>query len=237
VAVPGLFDTDVFSTIIHYTFRVEPGGFFPLNPRMGFFKKKRALLIVDVQNDFAPGGALAVPRGDEVVPVINKLQAEFDLIVATKDWHPVDHCSFASRHPGAKVGDRVDLERGTQLLWPDHCTQGSKGAEFIAGLETGKIAKIFQKGVDRDIDSYSGFYDNNGERDTGLAKYLKAEKVDEVHIVGLATDYTVKFTAQDSKRAGFNTTVIQSGCRALNVHPGDEEKTLKELKGLGINVK
>ncbi|MEW6301879.1 MAG: bifunctional nicotinamidase/pyrazinamidase [Verrucomicrobiota bacterium] len=204
---------------------------------LGFFKKKKALIVVDVQNDFVPGGALAVPKGDEVVPVINKLIQEYDLVVATKDWHPKNHVSFASRHPGHRVGDRVELENCNQTLWPDHCVQGTKGAEFVPGLETKKFAKVFEKGVSPEIDSYSGLYDNGYGRATGLEAYLKGEKVEEVYIVGLATDYTVKYTALDCKKAGFKTHVIKAGCRAVNLNAGDEEKALRELQTGGVDVK
>ncbi|MBI5775534.1 MAG: bifunctional nicotinamidase/pyrazinamidase [Verrucomicrobia bacterium] len=202
-----------------------------------FGSKTKALIIVDVQNDFAPGGALAVPKGDEVVPFINSVLGEYKIVVATKDWHPKNHCSFASTHPGKKVGDRVDLEDGSQLLWPDHCVQGSPGAEFVKGLDAGKIQKTFQKGIDPDIDSYSGLFDNGFKRDTGLAKYLKDNKASEVAIVGLATDYTVKFTALDCKKQGFNVTVLRKGCRALNIKPDDEEKALAEMRAAGVTVK
>ena len=205
----------------------------------GMFKSKpktRALLVVDVQNDFCPGGALAVPDGDKVVPVINKLQAEFEIIVATKDWHPANHVSFVSTHAGQRVGDMVDAETGSQRLWPDHCVQGSKGAEFAPGLEAGKFQKVFEKGVDPQIDSYSGFYDNGFVRETGLRAWLAAKKVQEVHIVGLATDYTVKFTALDAKKCGFDAFVIKEGCRAVNLNPGDDERAFKEMQTSGINV-
>jgi nicotinamidase/pyrazinamidase len=207
---------------------------------LGLFKSKpktRALLVVDVQNDFCPGGALAVPNGDQVVPVINKLQSEFEIVVATKDWHPANHISFASTHPGQKVGDMVDTETGTQRVWPDHCVQGSKGAEFAPGLQTDKFLKVFEKGIDPQIDSYSGFYDNGFVRETGLRAWLAARKVQEVHIVGLATDYTVKFTALDSKKCGFETFVIKDGCRAVNINAGDEERALKEVQASGAHVK
>jgi nicotinamidase/pyrazinamidase len=203
----------------------------------GFLKKKKALIIVDVQNDFVPGGALAVPKGDEVVPYINGLLDKYELIVASKDWHPSDHCSFASAHPGHAVGERIDLDRGSQLLWPDHCVQDSKGAEFVPGLKTEKIVKTVLKGVDRDIDSYSALFDNDNNRSTGLLEYLKAQKADEVHIVGLATDYTVKYTAIDCKKAGLATVVLKDGCRAVNLNAGDHDRAIKEMERAGIQVK
>lgn len=207
---------------------------------LGFFKSKpktKALLIVDVQNDFIPGGALAVPQGDEVVPVINRLQAEYDIVLATKDWHPTGHCSFASSHRGYKAGDRAELEIGSQLLWPDHCVQGSNGAEFATGLETKKILKTFEKGIDRNIDSYSGLYDNGNQRETGLRTYLATKLVTEVHIVGLATDYTVKYTALDCRRAGFEVVILLVGCRAVNLKPGDDALAIKEMKAAGVLIK
>lgn len=205
---------------------------------LGLFKKKvKALVVVDVQNDFVPGGALAVPKGDEVVTFINKLQNDFDLIVATKDWHPRNHVSFASRHPGCNVGDRVELESGSQRLWPDHCVQGTAGAEFVQGLDVAKFAKVFQKGTDPEVDSYSALFDNDRRRATGLGDWLKVNKVEEVHIVGLATDYTVKYTALDCAKAGFKTYVHKDGCRAVNVAAGDDERSLREMQTAGVTVK
>jgi len=204
---------------------------------LGLFKKTKALIVVDVQNDFCPGGALAVPKGDEVVPVINGLLGGYDLVVATRDWHPRNHCSFAATHRGGKVGERVDLARGSQLLWPVHCVQGTPGAEFAKGLDKSKFAKVFDKGVDADIDSYSGFYDNDRGRSTGLDNFLKEKKVSEVYIAGLATDYCVRYTALDSVKAGFKTTVLLEGCRGLDVNPGDVDRVLGEMKRAGVTVK
>lgn len=206
---------------------------------LGLFKKNKvkALVVVDVQNDFVPGGALAVPKGDEVVPVINKLLAEYDLVVATKDWHPRGHVSFASRHPGTSVGDRVELDSGTQRVWPDHCVQGTPGAEFAKGLTTVKFAKVFEKGSDPNVDSYSALFDNDQRRATGLGDWLKANKVEEVYIVGLATDYTVKYTALDCAKAGYKTFVLKDGCRAVNMAAGDEERSIREMQTAGVTVK
>ncbi len=203
----------------------------------GLFKKTKALLVVDVQTDFCPGGALAVPKGDEVVPVINKLMGEFEMVVATRDWHPRNHCSFADAHPGGKVGERVDLERGSQLLWPVHCVQDTPGADFAKGLDKAKFTKIIDKGIDRDIDSYSGFYDNDRGRSTGLEDFLRSKKVDEVHIAGLATDYCVKYTALDCVKAGFKTTLHLEACRGLDVNPGDVDRVIAEMKRAGVTVK
>jgi nicotinamidase/pyrazinamidase len=204
---------------------------------LGLFKKTKALIVVDVQNDFCPGGALAVPSGNEVVPVINAMLGGYDLVVATRDWHPRNHCSFAASHRGASVGDRVDLARGSQLLWPVHCVQSTPGADFAKGLDKSKFAKVFDKGVDADIDSYSGFYDNDRGRSTGLEGFLKEKKVSEVFITGLATDYCVKYTALDSAKAGFKTTVLLEGCRGLNVNPGDVDRVIAEMKRAGVTVK
>jgi len=206
---------------------------------LGFFKKNKikALVVVDVQNDFVPGGALAVPKGDEVVPVINQLLPDYELVVATKDWHPKGHVSFASRHPGTSVGDRVDLDSGSQRVWPDHCVQGTPGAEFAKNLTTTKFAKVFEKGIDPNVDSYSALFDNDQCRATGLEDWLKKNKVEEVYIVGLATDYTVKYTALDCAKAGFKTFVIKDGCRAVNFTAGDEDRALKEMQTAGVTVK
>jgi nicotinamidase/pyrazinamidase len=201
---------------------------------MGLFSKP-TLIILDVQNDFVPGGALPVPDGNEVVPFINGIIGKYKSVVATKDWHPPKHCSFASKHPGKFAGDRVDLEGMSQVLWPDHCIQDTPGADYAAGLETDKIEKVFEKGVNPRIDSYSGLYDNDFGRATGLEDYLKEHKVKEAHIVGLATDYTVKFTALDCVKAGFATTVLLKGCRALA--KATEEEALEEMKRHGVKIK
>ena len=198
---------------------------------MGLFSKP-TLIILDVQNDFVPGGALPVPKGDEF---INGVQDKYKNIVATKDWHPARHCSFISAHPGSHPGDRVELEGMSQVVWPDHCVQDTEGADYAKGLETEKIEKVFEKGVNPRIDSYSGFYDNNFGRATGLEDYLKENKVKDVHLVGLATDYTVKFTALDCVKAGFGTTVLLGGCRALD--PKTEADAVAEMKRAGVKVK
>src|SRR3954468_12732007 len=151
-----------------------------------------ALIIVDVQNDFVPGGALPVPEGDKVLPVINNLQPKFDLVVATQDWHPASHGSFAANHPGKKPGDVIQLKGLPQILWPVHCVQNTTGAAFVPTLDAKRIAKVFPKGTDPQVDSYSGFFDNGRQKATGLAEYLKQRGVTELYIVGLATDYCVK---------------------------------------------
>jgi nicotinamidase/pyrazinamidase len=200
------------------------------------FCMKRALILVDIQNDFIPGGALAVADGDRVVPIANRVQSAFDLVVATQDWHPANHGSFASQHPGTKPGDVIDLNGIAQVLWPDHCVQGSKGAEFHPRLDTSRFAKIFQKGIDPGIDSYSGFFDNGHRRGTGLAEYLHSRNVTDVYIAGLATDYCVKFTSLDARTLGLNAFVIEDGCRGVNLQPGDSATALDQMRAAGVNV-
>lgn len=197
---------------------------------------KRALILVDIQYDFLPGGALAVADGDQVVAVANRVQSAFELVVATQDWHPVDHGSFASQHPGKKPGDVIDLNGIPQVLWPDHCVQGSKGAEFHRDLNIRRVAKIFQKGVDPDIDSYSGFFDNGHRRGTGLADYVRAQEITDVYIAGLATDYCVKVTALDARTLGLRVFVIEDGCRGVNLNPGDSATALDQMRATGVNV-
>ena len=175
----------------------------------------KVLILIDVQNDFMPGGALAVPEGDQIVPLINKLQAQFDLVIATQDWHPAGHASFASSHENEKEFDVIKLDGLDQVLWPDHCVQNTKGAEFHPGLETSKIEAIFRKGTDPKIDSYSGFYDNAHLKSTGLAGYLREKGADELYFAGLAADYCVYFSVKDALDEGFNCTLIEDGTRAL----------------------
>lgn len=198
----------------------------------------KAIIIVDVQNDFCPGGALAVPNGDEVVAVINKHleDARYDVVVATQDWHPAGHQSFASSHPGKAPYDVIDLHGLPQVLWPDHCVQKSMGAEFHKGLHLGGVERIFRKGADPKVDSYSGFFDNGGHNPTGLNAYLKERGVTEVAVVGLATDYCVKATALDALRLGYKTSVIKDACRAVNINPDDGEKAFKEMYDRGTQT-
>lgn len=197
---------------------------------------KKALLIVDMQNDFLPGGSLAVPGGDEIIPLINNIQKEFELVIATKDWHPKNHKSFASQHRNKRPGDIVILNEQKQVLWPDHCIQHSFGSQFLPAFNAGKIDKIFYKGTDKNIDSYSGFLDNNRKKETGLERYLKQKQVKDIYIVGLATDYCVKQTALDGKAAGFNFFVIKDACRGVDLNRGDIAKALKEMEEKGITI-
>ena len=196
----------------------------------------KALILVDIQNDFLPGGALEVPSGDAIVPLVNELLPLFNQVVATQDWHPAQHLSFASNHSDVKIGDVIDLNGLDQILWPDHCVQHSKGAAFSDDLNVDAIQMVFQKGTDINIDSYSGFFDNGHTKDTGLGAYLHSQGITEVFIVGLATDYCVKFTALDAVKLGFDTTVITDATRAVNLHPQDSENALKEMQQAGVHL-
>ena len=199
-------------------------------------KRKRALILVDLQNDFVPGGALSVPNGDAVIPVANKVQQAFDLIVATKDWHPRDHGSFAANHRGKLPGDVVNLNGLRQILWPVHCVQNTHGSDFVPGLDVSRIRKIFHKGTDAWIDSYSCFFDNGHRRDTGLAKYLKSQGVHDVYLMGLATDYCVKYSVLDALQLGFAVHVIEDGCRGINLKRDDSAETIEQLRRAGVEI-
>lgn len=197
----------------------------------------RALILVDIQNDFLPGGALAVPEGDRVIAVANALMPLFPLVVATQDWHPPNHGSFADNHPGRVPGEVVMLGGLEQVLWPTHCVQGTRGAEFAAGLQQGPVAKIFVKGVDPEVDSYSGFFDNGRRRSTGLGEYLRVHEVREVVVLGLATDFCVKFTTLDALSLGIAATLVEDGCRGVELAPGDVAAALAEVRAAGGAVR
>jgi len=192
-----------------------------------------ALIIVDLQNDFLPGGALPVPHGDEIIPLANELQRRFELVLATQDWHPPDHGSFAANHPGKKPGDRIVLDGIEQILWPVHCVQNTVGAEFARSFDTSRIAHVFHKGIERNIDSYSTFFDNAHRRHTGLAHYLKERSIKDIYLLGLALDYCVKYSALDARQLGLNTHVILDGCRGIELEPGDIDRALDEMKRAG----
>ncbi len=194
----------------------------------------KTLILVDIQNDFVPGGALAVADGDQVVAVANHLMPKFKLVVATQDWHPADHGSFASQHEGVQVGDVFSLNGIQQVAWPDHCVQDAFGAKFVAGLNVNSINHVVQKGTDPQIDSYSGFFDNDQRSSTGLADLLKNHGTTEVVVMGLATDYCVKFTALDAVRLGFTTTVILPGCRGVELQPGDIAAAVEQMRSAGV---
>lgn len=197
---------------------------------------KKALILVDLQNDFCPFGALAVAEGDQIIPIANNLMEQFDIVVATQDWHPANHGSFAANHPWRKPGQVIDLNGLQQILWPIHCVQNSFGAEFVKDLNTDKITKIFPKGTDPEIDSYSGFFDNGHRKATGLGDYLKAQSVEEVFVLGLATDYCVKFTALDAVELGFKTNLVIDASRGVNLHEGDVDKAVEEMKSKGVQL-
>ena len=194
----------------------------------------KALILVDLQNDFMPGGALAVTEGDKVVPLANRLAAKFSITVATQDWHPQNHTSFASNNPGHAIGSVIELNGIPQVLWPDHCIQGSHGAGFHADLNTALIGKVFKKGTYPQVDSYSGFFDNNRAHATGLAEWLREQGVKTLYIMGLATDYCVKYTALDAAQLGFETFLIEDGCRGVELQPGDVKRAIDEMRKAGI---
>jgi|HubBroStandDraft_6_1064221.scaffolds.fasta_scaffold225962_2 nicotinamidase/pyrazinamidase len=195
-----------------------------------------AFLVVDVQNDFLPGGALAVPDGDQVIPIVNRLVECFALVLATQDWHPANHGSFAANHPNRRPGEMIDLNGIRQILWPVHCVQGSPGAAFSAQLRTERFSNVFRKGVDPGIDSYSGFFDNGRKRSTGLAEYLRDRNVDELFICGLATDYCVKFSSFDSIGSGIRTHVIEDACRGVDLKPGDSAAAIAAMRDAGVSI-
>lgn len=197
---------------------------------------KNALILVDLQNDFCHGGNLAVPDGDAVIPLANELQQLFDIIIATKDWHPENHLSFASSHAGKKIGDVVQVHGLPQMLWPDHCVQNTRGAEFHPGLNTEKIQQVFLKGTDRFIDSYSAFYDNAHLRQTGLHGWLKEHNVTDVYIAGLATDYCVLYSSLDALKLGYKVHMIEDACRGVELNPGDVAGAWREMIGKGVDV-
>ncbi|NGX38611.1 MAG: Peroxyureidoacrylate/ureidoacrylate amidohydrolase RutB [Chlamydiae bacterium] len=176
----------------------------------------KVLIVVDMQNDFMPGGALGVAGADALVPIINELMKNFSIVVAVKDWHPKGHASFA--------------------IWPPHCVQETKGAEFVPGLNVDRFEKVFHKGTDLEIDSYSAFFDNAKARKTGLEEYLKSHQIDAITLVGMATDYCILYSAQDAVKLGFDVTVISDACRAINREPDDEKKAFDSMKSIGAKV-
>lgn len=194
-----------------------------------------ALIVVDIQNDFLPGGALAVPRGDETVAIANRLMSLFSTVVLTADWHPADHSSFASQHAGKSPYDVVPMPYGNQVLWPDHCVAGTTGADFAAGLETVRAHAVIRKGTDKNCDSYSGFLAADRKTPTGLAGYLKSRGVTTVFVCGLATDFCVAWTAQDAAVAGFKTYLIEDASRAIDAG-GSLAAAMAGLKTAGVGV-
>lgn len=195
----------------------------------------KALVLVDLQYDFCPGGALAVARGDDTIAVANRVARHFELVVATQDWHPADHGSFAANHDGAEPYQVRDLHGLQQVLWPVHCVQGTRGAAFHAQL-TASITKVFPKGTDPTVDSYSGFWDNGKRRSTGLGPWLREQGVRSLYVLGLATDYCVKFTALDACSEGFATYLVEDGCRGVELKPGDSDRAIDEMRASGVAV-
>ena len=191
------------------------------------------LLVVDIQNDFCPGGALAVPRGDEVVPLVNRLAARFAHVVITQDWHPARHLSFASSHPGRKPYETIEVAYGPQILWPDHCVQGTTGAQLRDDLHIPHAELVLRKGYHRGIDSYSAFYENDRATHTGLAGYLRERGLRRVLLAGLAFDFCVRFSAEDARREGFEVTVNETACRGIDID-GSVLATRQALAALGI---
>ena len=196
----------------------------------------KTLVVVDVQNDFCPGGALAVAEGHRVVPYINRIRGRFDMVIFTQDWHPPDHASFASNHRGRDIYEVIDLHGQPQTLWPDHCVQETRGAEFHPELDIRTDDSIFRKGQLREVDSYSGFMDNDRTHQTGLADYLKKKGIDGIDVVGLATDYCVKFTVLDARDLGLRVSVHREGCRAVNIKPGDGDRAFQEMAAAGADI-
>ena len=196
---------------------------------------RRALIVIDVQNDFLPGGALAVPHGDQVIPVINSLMDHFDSVIATQDWHPADHGSFASQH-NKQPGEHILLQGIPQILWPDHCVQGTPGAAFSPLLRLDRFDKVFRKGTDRWVDSYSAFYDMARKRSTGLTAHLKAHQISHVYLAGLALDYCVKYSVLDALSEGFTSYCILDACRGINLSPNDGDAAVQEMRSRGAKI-
>jgi nicotinamidase/pyrazinamidase len=196
----------------------------------------RALLLVDLQNDFCPGGALQVNRGDQTVAIANRLLPHFATVAATQDWHPHDHQSFAANHPGKQPYEMIDLHGLMQVLWPVHCVRDTPGAELHGELDRARITEIFHKGTDPAIDSYSGFFDNGKRKATGLADWLRSRWVQQLYVMGLATDYCVRATALDARSLGFDVWLVQDGCRGVELKPGDTDRAIAELRGAGCAI-
>jgi nicotinamidase/pyrazinamidase len=193
------------------------------------------LLVIDVQNDFCPGGALAVPRGDEIVPAVNRLATQFAHVILTQDWHPPGHASFASSHPGKRPFDTIELSYGQQILWPDHCVQGTEGAAFHAGLDVPHAELVLRKGFRSAIDSYSAFRENDHRTPTGLASYLKERGFQRLTLCGLATDFCVLFSAIDGREAGFEVSFVASACRGIDVD-GSLGRAMRSMDEAGVTL-
>ena len=196
--------------------------------------KDAALILVDIQNDFLPGGALAVPGSDAIIAVVNRLQPHFELVVATQDWHPPAHKSFASNHAGAQAFEQTTLHGLPQTLWPDHCVQATRGADFAPSLDLRRVEAIFRKGTDPDIDSYSAFFDNGRRKSTGLADYLRGKGVESVFLAGLAGDICVWFTARDAAEAGFWATIVNDACKPLDAAVFAAQRQARDAAGVAL---
>ena len=192
--------------------------------------------MIDIQNDFMPTGALPVPCADEIIPVANHVQTYFNLIIATQDWHPANHKSFAINHLGYQPGQMITLAGLPQILWPEHCVQNTKGAELVATLATNRIARFVKKGMDPNIDSYSGFFDNGHRKSTELHDYLIKQQVTSIYLLGLATDYCVFYSALDARQLGFNTYLIEDGCRGVNLQPNGTSNAIHQMKAVGVHI-
>lgn len=195
-----------------------------------------ALVLVDIQNDFLPGGALPVPEGDAIIPVVNRLLPGFGCVVATQDWHPPEHGSFAANHPGRRPLEEIDLDGVSQRLWPTHCVQYTGGALFAPGLETRHITRVFPKGTNPRVDSYSGFFDNDHRQSTGLGEWLEAQSVTDLWIAGLATDYCVRHTVLDALKAGFRVAVVEDACRGVGIPPGHVAEAWAAMRQAGARI-
>jgi nicotinamidase/pyrazinamidase len=201
---------------------------------MSKYGERDVLLVVDIQNDFCPGGGLAVPRGDEVVPIVNRLAQDFAHVVLTQDWHPHGHLSFASSHPGRKPYETIEVSYGAQVLWPDHCVQATKGAAFRDDLKIPHAELVLRKGYHREIDSYSAFYENDRKTMTGLGGYLRERGFERVFLAGLAFDFCVRYSAEDAHKEGFRAVVIEDACRAIDID-GSAAATCTLFRTLGIS--
>jgi nicotinamidase/pyrazinamidase len=196
----------------------------------------KVLLLVDLQNDFLAGGSVPVPQGDAIVPIANQLEGCFKLVVATQDWHPANHKSFAANHPGREPGDVVVLKKQPQTLWRTHCVQNTRGSELTSSLMLNRVNKVLRKGTDAEVDGYSAFFDQDQSHGTGLYGYLKERKVKEVYVLGLGTDHCVKATALNAASLGFTTHLIEDACRAWNFKPDESLNAIDEMREAGVHI-
>jgi len=195
----------------------------------------KVLLAIDVQNDFCPGGSLAVPEGDQIIPVVNRLSEQFGHMILTQDWHPAGHSSFASSHDGKKPYETIEMPYGEQVLWPDHCVQNSEGAEFHPDLDTELAEVIIRKGFRKEVDSYSAFYENDHKTQTGLAGYLRERGFTDIYVCGLATDFCVRWSVHDGRKEGFRMHVVEDGTRGIDID-GSIDQAWREMKSVGAEI-